>query len=128
MAVFGWVRHVDWKLVYSVIGLCTSLGITVVSALRLPFIHNHLSAIAIQLVFTIALVASAWLLFQLRQNERGFYAVVEIVVGILAGLYAANQFYAASDPDNMVKAVFAAVGGVYIIIRGLDNWSLRNKV
>jgi hypothetical protein len=100
VAVFGWVRRVDWKLVYNIIGLCTSIGATVVSALRLPLIRNHLDAIAIQSVFTIALVASAWLLFQLRQSERGFYAVVEIAFGILAGVYAANQFYAASDPDT----------------------------
>jgi hypothetical protein len=126
--MLGWVRRIDWKLVYNVIGLCVSIFGVVASAWSLPFIRNHLAAITIQSVFTIAVLVSAWLLFRLRQRERGFYAAIEIVFGILAGVYAANQFYAAPNPDSELKAVVATVGGVYIIVRGFDNWSLRNRV
>jgi hypothetical protein len=123
-----WVKRVDWKLVYNLIGLCVSATSVVVSALQLPFIRSHLGAAVVQSVFTIAVLVSAWLLFLLRQRRRGFYAAVEILFGILAGVYAANQFYAAPDPDSELKAVVATVGGIYIIVRGFDNWSLRNKV
>jgi hypothetical protein len=125
--MLGWVRRVDWKLVSGVIGLFVSISAVVASASTLPFIRSHIGSITVQSVFVLAVVACAWLLSWLRQNERGFYAVLEIVFGILAGLYAANQFYGAPDPDTRVKGVFATVGGIYIIVRGLDNWSLRNK-
>jgi hypothetical protein len=53
---------------------------------------------------------------------------VEIGSGILAAVYAANQFYVAPDPDSELKGFVATVGGIYIIVRGLDNWSLRDKI
>ena len=38
------------------------------------------------------------------------------------------SFFGVPDPDTITKAVFATVGGIYIIVRGFDNWSLRNTI
>ena len=122
------VKRVDWKLVYNLIGLCVSGASVVISAWRSAFIQNHLLGIVVQLIFIVAVVLSAWLLFRLRQSERGVYAILEITFGLGAGVYASNQVLGAPDPDTIAKAVFATVGGIYIIVRGFDNWSLRNAV
>ena len=126
--MFGWLRRVDWRLVYNVIGLCVSNYVVVKSASGSTFLRSHLNAATTQSVFAIAVLACALLLYHLRKRWRRYYAALEIVFGILAGVYAANQFYAAPDPDSELKGFLATVGGIYIIVRGLDNWSLRNKV
>jgi hypothetical protein len=120
--MLGWVKRVDWQFVRGVVGLVFNIAILGSIAWKSEGLRSYFSTIAIEIVFIFAVVTCGSLLYWLRQRNRGLYACLEIAFGILAGVYAVNQIYPAPDPDSLAKAMFATVGGVYIIVRGLDNW------
>jgi hypothetical protein len=126
------LRRIDWNFVRGVVGLLFSLTILITYLYRFAslvsvqnFVHAYFGDVLFQAFFMVLVTAIAGVLFYLRQTMRGLYAAIEIAFGILAGVYAANQFYGADVPDSRVKAVFAAVAGIYIIVRGLENWRTR---
>jgi hypothetical protein len=89
------------------------------------FIRAHIAEAVFQFIFVITILGIAAFLFFLRSTKRRVYAVLEIVFGIAASVYAANQIYTAATQDGAARAVFATLAGVYIIIRGIDNWSYQ---
>lgn len=54
-------------------------------------------------------------LYNLRLRIRSVYGLIEIVVGTISILFATN--HAASPATTFITAV----GGIYVIVRGLDN-------
>ena len=54
-------------------------------------------------------------LYNLRLRVRPLYGLIEIVIGTISILFATNQ--AASPATTFITAV----GGIYVIVRGLDN-------
>jgi hypothetical protein len=128
-------RQIDWQLVRGLIGLLFSTAIIAISVYHFAslagvqaFVRAHFGDLLFQLFFVIFVITAAGFLFYLRQTRRGLYAFIEITFGLLAGVYAANQFYAADAQDSRVKAVFASVAGIYIIVRGLENWRQRDAI
>jgi len=92
------------------------------------FIRSHFTQAAFHIIFAILIVGCSTILFVLRTRRRRMYSILEISFGILAGAYAANQIYELGEPDARIKALFATVAGIYIIIRGFDNWQQSKKV
>ena len=86
------------------------------------FVREHFNAFGFQALFAGGVVIVASGLYALRHYRRRAYACVEILFGFGAGQFAANTFYHAGSPEQRVQAIVAAVGGLYAIIRGLDNF------
>jgi hypothetical protein len=86
------------------------------------FALGHRGQILLQLLFVLVVIFSGAGLFLLRSAYRRAYAVIEIIVGIGAATYSGNELFSSAAADSQVKAIFAALGGIYIIVRGLDNW------
>jgi len=130
-----WTEKIDWQFINGIFGLIISVGAFAGALLHLSplpavqrFVSAHIGDVAFQLLSIAIIVIIAGSLFQLRRQMRGLYAAIEIIFGLAAGVYAANQFYGANTEDSRTRAIFAAVAGVYVIVRGLDNWSQRNAV
>ncbi|SRR6266516_1215433 len=63
------------------------------------------------------LAVVAYVLFLVRENARSWYGAAEIIIGVAlcwAGLGAAQT--------ASLAASASAIGGVYVTVRGLDNW------
>jgi hypothetical protein len=90
-------RNFDFKKISSVVISVTVFVVGFSQLVRLSaiqeFVRTHVNNVAFQVAFVAAILIFAYLLFQLRQRMRGWYALVEIGFGVLAGVYAANQFY-----------------------------------
>ena len=86
------------------------------------YIRSYVTVLTFQLLFGIGVLLAGMLLFLLRTARRRLYSILEIAFGVFASVYAANQLYDSPDQDSRLRAVFATVAGVYIIVRGLDNW------
>jgi hypothetical protein len=114
-------KGIDWKFVGGTIGLFVNVAILGAFFWKSEEARRVVGTLAIETVFVVAVVICGSLLYWLRQRERGLYASLEILFGILAGVYAIHQILHAPDTDALGKAVFATVGGIYIIVRGLDN-------
>jgi vacuolar-type H+-ATPase subunit I/STV1 len=85
-------------------------------------------AVALQMLFIGAVLAIGFALFELRSRRRRTYALLEVMVGIFAATYASNEIFYGTSPDAQVKAVFATLAGLYIIVRGLDNLDQGTKM
>jgi hypothetical protein len=85
------------------------------------FVRDHFTELGFQALFAGGVVIVASALFMLREHGRRIYACLEILFGFAAGQFAANTFFHAASPEQRVQATVAAIGGIYIIIRGLDN-------
>jgi hypothetical protein len=83
---------------------------------------DHSSILLFQILFVVIIVAVAISLYLLRRKRRRLYAMLEIAFGVSASIFAANGITAATDYDSQFRNLVAALGGIYIIIRGLDNW------
>jgi hypothetical protein len=67
--------------------------------------------------------------YKLRFNRRAFYGRIEIAVGCLAAVIAANAFggifeqmpQAAAHRGGLIDLILAELGGLYIIARGYDS-------
>jgi hypothetical protein len=87
----------------------------------IEFWKPYVGTFYLQLAFTVLVILIGFGLFVLRNRRRDIYAVLEIFVGIFAAVYASNELVDATTPNSLTKAVVATVGGLYIIVRGLDN-------
>lgn len=86
------------------------------------FIQQHVSEVLIQLAFFCLIVVIAIILYLLRSTQCRIYASLEIMIGSAIALYATNEIYGPAGVNPPIKSVFAAMAGIYVIIRGLDNW------
>jgi hypothetical protein len=112
-------------LSYSLIGalvlflllITTLLAWPFVAAALWPYISAGLQLTWVKVIALAVLVGVGWLLFQVRENFRWFYGIGEVCVGIAAcwvGLNSANT-------EGLASAIALATG-VYVIVRGLDNY------
>jgi hypothetical protein len=83
----------------------------------------HVGDVILQFIFVTAVLLLGGSLFWLRTTYRRVYAITEIIVGVLAATYASNELLGAATSESRAKAIFASLGGLYIIVRGFDNWS-----
>lgn len=86
------------------------------------FFREHFTDFGFLILVTGSVLIIATGLYLLREHRRRVYAGVEIVFGIAAGHFAANTFFHAASPEQRVQASVAAIGGIYIIVRGFDNF------
>jgi hypothetical protein len=91
-------------------GLCIMVGLALI-------VGDLLLEIATEPFFIPAFAICAILLFVLRQKALDLYAILEIVVGLAAisGSILSNK---AADISHFI----GVLGGVYIVVRGLDNF------
>lgn len=114
--------------IYSLIGLAMGVSAAILSdhiggivrALQ-QVAQQYLASLVFQSLFIVMIGAIAAALFKLRTRRLRLYANLEILFGLFASVYAANELYAALTPESRTKGLFATVAGIYIIIRGLDN-------
>ena len=92
------------------------------------FVRAHITDFAFQILFAWLVLLTGWGLFSLRTRRRRVYAAIEVISGLGAAVYAANTFYDAAAPDDRAKAVFATIAGLYVIVRGMDNWREGTKI
>lgn len=88
-------------------------------------IQTYFSLGLFQLLFIVVIFIASLALYALRSYNRRLYATMEIAFGLGASLYAANQIYTASDTGSEMRAAVATIAGIYIIVRGFDNWQYR---
>lgn len=93
----------------------------------LTLAKTHTSALFFQMLFVAIVFAVSASLYVLRTNHRKWYAALEISLGISASVFSANGIYLSSEHDTQFRNLVAAFGGIYIIIRGLDNWAKPPK-
>jgi hypothetical protein len=91
------------------------------SALK-EWIIGYTSGLALGILCFAVTIATAISLYLLRSKRRRLYAILEIAFGISASIFAANEIANAPEYSSEFRNLVAAVGGIYIIIRGLDNW------
>jgi hypothetical protein len=65
------------------------------------------------------------LIHRLRCTQRGKYGFIETVVGALTVWFALNKIFTPepatpAPPDHWID-VIALLGGLYVVVRGLDN-------
>ena len=89
------------------------------------WIKAHVSSVLFEVLFVAIVIVISALLYLLRSKHRKSYGVLEITFGISASVFAANGFYASTEQDAQFRNLVAVFGGIYIIIRGLDNWAYR---
>jgi hypothetical protein len=92
----------------------------------LAFTRVYVSGVLIQLLTATLIILTAAVLFFIRSRARRLYATIEILFGVLASMYVARQIYE-PGPNSGIKAVFATVAGIYIVVRGFDNWQQASK-
>jgi hypothetical protein len=90
------------------------------------WINAHVSSVMFAVLFAAVAIVISTLLYLLRVKNRKLYAVLEMAFGISASVFAANGFYPPSTHETQFRNFVAAVGGIYIIIRGLDNWFYKS--
>jgi hypothetical protein len=88
----------------------------------LEFAKAHLGEMLFQFSFVAVVLIVAVGLFTLRYFQRRLYGSIEIIFGFFAAVYAANELYVAATPYSQTKGAVASLAGIYIIIRGMDNW------
>jgi hypothetical protein len=88
----------------------------------LPFLRATLSSALFELLFVFVIVCLAIGLYLLRSLRPRTYASLEIIVGLIVSVHAANSIYIAAPT---VQDLFTILGGLYLIIRGTDNWSKK---
>ena len=91
------------------------------------FIRAHVTDVLFQFLFAMFILALATAGYALRSRHRGIYASLEILFGIVAGVYAANQFYGAPSPDFRNEGYLCNCCLCLHHHRGLDNWYARNS-
>lgn len=65
-------------------------------------------------------VLMAFVLFRLRRSKPALYGSIEIMVGV-----AVIVFSVRTSTTDLIAKIVAILGGVYIIVRGLDNIDRR---
>lgn len=88
----------------------------------LAFAKGHTSLLFFQILFVAIILAISSLLYALRTKRLRLYAALEIMFGVCASVFAANGLYTSIAYDTEFRNFVAAFGGIYIIVRGLDNW------
>lgn len=128
------VAHSGGALISVIIGLLTEKianrlypYLTPIFSPLLTFLRDHVSEAAFQLGFVVLVTLASIALYLLRSRQRRLYASLEIVFGVSVAVYAANQTYVVSVGDTQLKNFFATMAGIYVIIRGLDNWFYQGK-
>jgi hypothetical protein len=121
--------HILGALLSALAGFLANLIITTYGPTLAPifapvgaFIRTYIDVALFQIGFVVVVTGIAVALYFLRSKQRRIYASLEIMVGVFAAVYASNELYNPPTPDSRIKAVFATMGGLYIIVRGLDNW------
>jgi hypothetical protein len=65
--------------------------------------------------------------WNIRQNYRLLYGIIELVVGITAIYIVLNSVDHSLDILNWkIEKIMSFVGGIYILVRGIDNISITN--
>jgi hypothetical protein len=91
-------------------------------------VRRNMAGIVFQGLFAAAVLAIGGGLYALRQFRRRTYAFLEVVFGMGAAVYAANTFYFATTGDDRARSIVATFAGIYIIVRGFDNWREGQKL
>jgi hypothetical protein len=110
---------------FSTISYFTKDYLTVHLLSLLALVKAHTSVLLFQILFVAIVLVISASLYLLRETNRRWYAVLEILFGMSAADFSANGFYLATEHDTQFRNLVAALGGIYIIIRGLDNWRLK---
>jgi hypothetical protein len=82
-----------------------------------PYISAGLQFTWIKLLALAVLTGVGWLLFKVRTTLRWFYGIGEVCVGIAACWVGLNS----ATTEGLASAM-ALAAGVYVIVRGLDNY------
>jgi hypothetical protein len=101
------------KIVLIIIGFFTVLIFIVL----FPYIINNEYG---KIIIGILLLPTIYILFKLRKNNKNMYGLIEIMIGsatLLSIIY--NPTINTTSGINDILKLF---GGVYISIRGLDNF------
>jgi hypothetical protein len=111
-----------------VVGLVANLfGSQIASLLfrLLLSLRAHISQVPFQFLFLLTILILAMLLYALRSRMRRVYGALEVTCGCVASLVAANRIYESMDD---LSNVLATLAGLYIIIRGFDNWNHNSSI
>jgi hypothetical protein len=92
------------------------------------FLREHVSDVVLQFLFFALVIVIAVGLYLLRSKRRRIYASLEIMIGVAIAVYATNEIYRPTEGSFPAKSWFAGMAGIYVIIRGLDNWFHPKKV
>src|SRR5256885_1234484 len=84
-------------------------------ALRIIWPVPHTESKFVRVGFVVIACYFAWGLFYIRKHFTRFYAACELCAGI-------GAIWTAFATATEMAAGGALAGGIYIIIRGLDNW------
>src|SRR5258708_4252844 len=87
-----------------------------------PYINAGLQFTWIKLFALAVLTGVGWLLFKVRTTLRWFYGIGEVCVGIAACWVGLNS----ATTEGLASAM-ALAAGVYVIVRGLDNYYVGMK-
>jgi hypothetical protein len=122
--VFRVVTSPIWLLVFIFFALLFSLSLW-------PFLligiwssaYDTLQASWVARIFAFgALMLLGWGMYKLREANRQIYGIGEICVGSSMCWFGVN----AATP-NALPSIIAMAGGVYVIVRGLDNYAQGKK-
>jgi hypothetical protein len=110
--------------------LILSLAVIVVVTFAWPLafaLLEPLKQIAIDPVWRLVLlgfvITIAWLLFYVRQLARTLYGIGEFCIGVTI-----CWVFLSRAPNDTAGVTLGLIGGVYIIIRGLDNIAEGRKL
>jgi hypothetical protein len=98
-----------------------------VSYWALTLLRTRISEVPFQLLFLLFIVLLASLLYALRSTRRRVYAALEIMCGCITALIEANHIYGSTKQDAP-GYFLPTLAGLYIIIRGIDNWNFKKPL
>jgi len=91
------------------------------------FVVRHEIEVEVSAGLGVALLITAILAYRLRCRKRTFYGVLEIAFGVISICWASRGMFGwltagdGGDPQLEATTVIPAVGGLYIVVRGLTN-------
>jgi hypothetical protein len=98
-----------------------------ISFWALTLLRTRISEVPFQLLFLLFIILLASLLYALRSTRRRVYAALEIMCGCITALIDANHIYVSSKQDAP-GYFLPTLAGLYIIIRGIDNWNFKKPL
>jgi predicted lipid-binding transport protein (Tim44 family) len=83
------------------------------------FIGAHIGVVGLQLALGLATFVLGTALYLFRCRRASWYGTLEIVVGVGAAAYVANQILGQASGSG--GTIFAEAAALYVIVRGYDN-------
>jgi hypothetical protein len=93
----------------------------------LTLLRTRIAEVPFQLLFLLFIVLLASLLYALRSTRRRIYAALEIMCGCMTAVIEANHIYGSSKQEAP-GYFLPTLAGLYIIIRGIDNWNFKKPI